>query len=98
LSGRFARFVIVAQQSHVLGITQLQAQKESHDLDRLGASVDIIAERRVDDVWGGSEGRADGGWESIHKAGGEQIEEVGREGRPARTASRVSWRPSSSDQ
>jgi hypothetical protein len=37
--------VIAAQQSDALGITQLQAQKESHNLDRLGASVDVIADK-----------------------------------------------------
>jgi hypothetical protein len=37
--------VIAAQQSEALGLTQLQAQKESHSLDRLGASVDAIAEK-----------------------------------------------------
>jgi hypothetical protein len=52
----------------------------------------------VDDARGGSEDRADGGWKSIHKAGGEQIGEVGREGKPARTASRVSRRSISSDE
>jgi hypothetical protein len=37
--------VSAAQQSDALGITELQAQKESYDLDRLGASVDGIAEK-----------------------------------------------------
>jgi hypothetical protein len=45
LSRHLARFLIAAQQSDAFGITELQAQKESRNLDRLGAPVDAIAEK-----------------------------------------------------